>query len=104
MVVLRVSQSEYPTTDAEEIKNGLILINNRLEELTLRLDGQANGINGIGENLQWLVQNVQGIFQMFASPQFMSQMSNMLMGGMANAGSQGGDPTDAASGTDTGGS
>jgi hypothetical protein len=81
-----VSQSDYPTTDAEEIKLGLKKLLDALDGLSQRLDGQAAGINHIGENLNWLVQNTQGLFQMFASPQFAAQMSNMLMGGMTSAG------------------
>jgi hypothetical protein len=95
---------EYPTTDAEEIKNRLDVIVARLDHMDIRLDGQATGINNIGENLQWLVQNVQGIFQMFASPQFMSQMSNMIAGGIGNAGQAGEPASEPASGTESGGS
>lgn len=95
---------EYPApTDADEIKQLLRQVLEAQSAIMMRLDNQAIGINSIGENMQWLVQNVQGIFQMFASPQFMSQMSNMLMGGMGNGGRQD-DSTGTPEGTDTGGS
>lgn len=84
-----MSQAEYPVeTDAAEIKRMLHDVNVRLDYVNERLDGHANGINAIGSNMQWMVDNVKGLFQMFASPQFMSQMSNMLMGGITNYGGQ----------------
>jgi len=99
-----VSESEYPTSDVEEIKALLKQTILTQEMLNQRLDNQATGINSIGENLDWLVKNTQGIFQMFASPAFMSQMTNMLMGGMPNAGQQGSDSSvGPAEGTNTGG-
>lgn len=92
---------EYPTTDTDEIKARLDKIEAAQLALNARLDAQANGINSIGENMQWLVQNVQGIFQMFASPAFMSQMTNALMGGL-NGGQAGPNPGPDA-GPDAGG-
>lgn len=89
---------EYPTDDAKEIKARLDLLGKQLAETNVRLDGQAAGINSIGENMMWLVNNVQGIFQMFASPAFMSQMTNLLMG-QVNGGQNG--PSD-GSGADPG--
>lgn len=92
---------EYPTTDTDEIKARLSKIEEAQTALNTRLDAQATGINAIGANMQWLVENVQGIFQMFASPAFMSQMTNALMGGL-NGGKQGPD-TGPDSGADSGG-
>lgn len=95
---------EYPDTDAAEIKRMLHDVNVRLDILGERLDRYVTPLNSLGENMQWLIQNVQGIFQMFASPTFMSQMSNMLMGGNPNArGPQDPGPSVGAdSGTDRG--
>jgi hypothetical protein len=45
-----------------------------IEQLDLRLDSHAMAINSIGENVQWLVDNVKGIFQMFSNPAVMSQV------------------------------
>lgn len=81
-----MSATEYPTTDVEEIKASLAGLESAVDEINTRLDRQTAGINGIGENLQWLVNNVQGLFQMFANPNFMSQMTNALMGQMNNGG------------------
>jgi hypothetical protein len=97
-----VSQSEYPTTDVDEIKGMLKEIRDEQIALNGRLDRQAEGINGIGGNLNWLVQNTQGIFQMFASPQFISQMSNMIAGGMTNAGQNPGPGPDPDAGPEPG--
>jgi hypothetical protein len=101
-----VSASEYPTTDVDEIKALLAQCLDSQNALNARLEGQAAGINAIGQNLNWLVQNTQGIFQMFASPQFMSQMSNMLIGGISGNGQQQGSDSSSGSaeGTDSGGS
>lgn len=99
-----MSASDYPTSDVDEIKQLLRQTLEAQSALNERLDGQAVGINNIGENLDWLVKNTQGIFQMFASPAFMSQMTSMLMGGMPNAGQQGPDAASngPASGPDAG--
>lgn len=51
------------------------------EKLTVLTDA----VNGLGANIQWIIDNVQGIFQMFSSPQFMAMLPNM-MGGAQNAG------------------
>lgn len=83
---------ETPDTDVAYIKRELNRLNDNIEGLNDRLDKQATGINDVGKNMQWIVENVQGIFQMFGSPQFMSQMSNMMMGAGVNAGSQSANP------------
>jgi hypothetical protein len=62
-------------TEAEQILAKLDQVNDRLAQLT-------EAYNGLGENQQWLVDNVKGIFQMFSSPQFMGQM----MGALGNGG------------------
>lgn len=84
---------ETPDTDVAYMKRELNRLNDNLEGLNERLDRQAEGINGIGKNQQWIVDNVSGIFQMFGSPQFMSQMTNMMMGAGLNAGNAGPDAT-----------
>jgi hypothetical protein len=77
---------EYPTSFDAEIRERLEAMEKTVEDHGVRLDRMVQGINAIGENVQWLVQNTQGIFQMFQSPQFMSQMTNALMGGVGSAG------------------
>lgn len=88
-----MSQSDYPTTDVEEIKKSLNDLHIKLDVIGNRLDAYVQAINGIGGNLNWLVENTQGIFQMFASPQFISQMSNMIAGGIASGGQNPGPDT-----------
>jgi hypothetical protein len=57
-----------------------------LQRQTLaKLDELINALNGLGGNVQWIIDNVQGIFQMFSNPNFMGQLSGM-MGGMAGGG------------------
>lgn len=54
-----------------------------LQRQTLaKLDELIQAVNGLGGNVQWIIDNVQGIFQMFANPAFMAQLPGM-MGGMA---------------------
>lgn len=72
-------------TDPEKILYGIDEIYRKIQEISARQDTHAEAVNSLGQNMQWLVDNVQGIFQMFASPQFMSTMTNTLMGGMSNA-------------------
>lgn len=73
---------EYPVkTESQQILEGL-------DQLNKRFDRQAEGLNNIGENLTWLVQNTQGLFAMFQSPAFLQQISSM-MGGMSNGGNTG---------------
>lgn len=50
-----------------------------------RMDQLIAAINGLGQNVQWIIDNVQGIFQVFQSPQFMAQLPAM-MGGMQSGG------------------
>lgn len=71
-------------TDPEKILAALDQLNDNMIGLNDRLDRQAQGINSIGENVQWLVSNTQGLFQMFSNPMMIQQ----LMGGMTNGGPQ----------------
>lgn len=67
-------------TDAERIVKAL-------DVLGERQDAFAEAVNNLGSNVQWIVDNVQGIFQMFSSPAFMSMLPQMMAGMAA------GDPT-----------
>ena len=70
-----MSEAEVPVpSDAEQIKNLLIQQNERMDRL-------VDAVNSLGANQQWMVENVQGIFQMFSTPAFMGQIQGML-GGM----------------------
>jgi hypothetical protein len=52
------------------------------EENSARLDALTEAINNLGQNIQWVIDNAKGIFEMFSNPAFMSQM----MGGFASGG------------------
>lgn len=74
-----MSQPETPAiTDIDR----LILAQEATQE---KLDRQTEAINSLGANVQWIIENVQGIFQMFSNPQFMANLPAM-MGGAANGG------------------
>lgn len=94
-----MSYAEFPAeTDAEKILHGLDDLRQQLDSIVQRLDMQRDGINQCGENVAWLVQNVQGIFAMVNSPTFMNQMMGSVMGGFNGGQSDAEQP--AASGTD----
>lgn len=74
-----MSQPETPAmTDIDR----LILAQEATQE---KLDKVAEAVNGLGANVQWIIDNVQGVFQMFSNPQFMANLPAM-MGGAANGG------------------
>lgn len=80
-----MSAPESPvTTEAQQILA-------KMEYLLQRQDALIDAINGLGQNVQWIIDNVQGIFQMFSNPQFMAQLPQM-MGGM-NSGGQADGPS-----------
>lgn len=56
---------------------------NELSEIKATQQKFADAINGLGANVQWLVDNVQSIFQMFSSPQFGAMLPSIL-GGAVN--------------------
>ncbi len=70
-------------TDAEKILAALDDLHSEVHRLNERLDAQANGLNSIGSNVNWLTENVQGVFAMFQSPMMLQQLSSM-MGGIPN--------------------
>lgn len=52
-----------------------------LENQQMILDNQRKimgALDGLGGNMQWLVDNVKGIFEMFGNPQMMSMMQGMM--------------------------
>jgi hypothetical protein len=55
------------------------------ERILERQEALITATNALGANVQWIIDNVQGIFQMFSNPQFMAQLPGM-MGGMGNGG------------------
>jgi hypothetical protein len=51
-------------------------------EILGKVDRLIEALNGLGQNMQWMIDNVQGIFQMFGNPQFMSMLGPMVAGGL----------------------
>jgi hypothetical protein len=75
-----VSEPEAPvTTDIERLIQAQ-------EETQRLIKIHTDAINGLGTNVQWIIDNVQGIFQMFQNPAFMSNIPAMLAGGMQDGG------------------
>ena len=68
-------------TELQEMRQEMTIQSQRLMELT-------DAVNGMGANLQWIIENAQGIFQMFQSPAFRSMIP--MMGGMADGGNSAG--------------
>ena len=56
------------------------------KQILNKLDKQTEAINAMGANIQWIVENVQGIFQMFSSPQMMAMLPQMMSGAMSTMG------------------
>lgn len=76
-----MSQPETPAmTDIDRLIQAQ---ENTQEELR----GVKEALNGLGANVQWIIDNVQGIFQMFSNPQFMANLPQM-MGGAVNGGQE----------------
>lgn len=81
-----MSYAEVPAeTEAQQILAELAALRNATDAIQHRLDNQAIGLNALGQNVNWLTENVKGIFAMLNSPQMMAQIGS-LMGGMTNAG------------------
>lgn len=53
-----------------------------LDKLAETQQKQTEAINALGTSIQWIIDNAQGIFQMFSSPQFMSMISGAMGGGI----------------------
>jgi hypothetical protein len=85
-----MSLPEVPAlTEAQQI-----LVNQDVQ--AQQIASLTDAVNGLGANVQWIVDNVQGIFKMFSSPQFMTQM----MGAIGNGGLTGAaEPTGPEPGT-----
>lgn len=74
-----MSYADVPVlTDTEKILAAEAETQERLQKLT-------DAVNGMGANLQWIVDNAQNIFQMFSNPAFMSMLPSMMSGGAPDA-------------------
>lgn len=72
--------------EIDELRSDVNTILNSQADLTANLAKLIDSHNAVGENLQWLVANTQGIFQMFNNPQMMSQIMGQFMGGVSKVG------------------
>jgi hypothetical protein len=50
------------------------------EQTQAKLEALTEAVNGLGLNVQWVIDNAKGIFQMFSNPQFMAQLPQMMGG------------------------
>lgn len=57
-----------------------------IHSLRAQQERLVEAVNQIGANLQWLVANTQGLFQMFSDPNIINQMMSAMMGGLSNVG------------------
>jgi len=67
-------------TELDEMRQEIEAQSQRIVQLT-------EAVNGMGENLQWIIENAKGIFEMFHSPAFRSMLP--MMGGMPGGGQDG---------------
>jgi hypothetical protein len=70
-----------PATEPVEMAEFQAEVFARLEAIETRLTELTNGYNATGENVAWIVANVQGIFQVFNNPEMMSKLMGQVMGG-----------------------
>jgi len=74
--------SEPITPPSPELEpSDFVILHDDIEQIKRDLVELKNGYNATGENVAWLVANVQGIFQMFNDPKMMSQLMGKMMGG-----------------------
>lgn len=66
-----------------ELNEAISETNTKLLAIQVRLDQLVASHNAVGENVQWLVANTQGVFQMLNSPDMIGQMMGMLGGGFS---------------------
>jgi len=57
-------------------------IEQELAELKASQQKLIDAFNGVGGNVQWIVDNVKGIFEMFNNPQMLGMMQGMMGGGI----------------------
>lgn len=95
-----MSYAETPAmTDAEFLKKEIVRLNDLIEDRKDREQALVDAVNNMGKNLQWIVENVQGIFQMFSDPGVINNMmtsmmgGNMMMGGITDGGTSEDGPT-----------
>lgn len=54
------------------------LLHKKLDWLFAQQQRLTEAVNGLGQNIQWVIDNSKGIFEMFQSPQFMAALPSMM--------------------------
>lgn len=69
-------------TDAQKIIAGIDVLAHQLTDVENRADQLTQAVNATGAQVQWLIDNLQGIFAVVNSPAFRAQIMGALTGGM----------------------
>jgi len=77
-------------TDIEFLKRVNMELREDVHDLTLLTEKQTEALNSLGKNVQWIIDNVQGIFQMFSNPNVINEMMTGMMGAMSGKENQDG--------------
>lgn len=54
------------------------LLHKKIDYLYEQQQRLVSAVNGLGQNVQWIIDNAKGIFEMFQSPQFMAALPSMM--------------------------
>ena len=76
----------WPDTPADTEVEAL---HKKLDSLLEQNERIIAALNGLGANMQWILDNVKDIFQMFKSPMFTGMVGNMISGGVLGGGNDG---------------
>ena len=77
-------------TDIEFLKRLNMEFREDVHDLIFLTGKQTEALNALGKNVQWVIDNVQGIFQMFSNPNVINEMMTSAMGMMSGKESQDG--------------
>ena len=73
--------SETSQTSPDDLTAQIYALREELSDMRGKFDSLVQSHNSVGENVAWLVANVQGIFQMFNDPKMMAQLMGKMVGG-----------------------
>lgn len=54
------------------------LLHKKFDHVYAQQQRLVEAVNGLGANIQWVIDNSKGIFEMFQSPQFMAALPSMM--------------------------